>query len=93
MIDATSTGDRSHVRCFHHGPEPVTDRTYLVCFECHHPFEAQELLDAHNAILADLRALAAAEPPTADPAWVGASPPDLVDPAEVRVCPLCTHDL
>lgn len=81
-------------RCYHHGYEPLTEETYRVCLECGHAFEAQELLDAHNAIVAELRTANEYSPGPApgfdDPARDDA--PVETDPAAVRVCPLCTHD-
>ena len=96
-----------YVECYHHGREIVDTETFRVCLECQHAFRAGELLDAHNAILRELRAQVAAETrklsPTdaglvifglpVDSAWT--DPPPLVDatdPNEVAVCPLCTHD-
>lgn len=71
----------------------MTPDTYLICFECQHAFTAQELLTLANA---EVRKLAN------KPSWgffnEGFGEPNeayipYVDPEDIRVCPLCTHDL
>jgi hypothetical protein len=80
----------TYVDCAHHGAELVSVDTFHVCHECQHPFTAQELLDAHNALLAALRVeLATSAPAPSEPLDVELL--DASDPADVQVCPLCTH--
>lgn len=93
----------NELQCFFHDECPVGPDTYLICFECQHAFTAEELLTLANEELHRIYAMGTLENQGVrlwnKGKYVG---PDLktievvfipyVDPEDVNVCPLCTHD-
>lgn len=90
--------------CAFHEVCPMTPDTYLVCFECQHAFTAQELLTLTNEVVRQtafegrIRGITTSTPPVwndgfGEPKYNVGSYIPYVDPEDIRVCPLCTHDL
>lgn len=72
----------STTRCMHHGDEPTSAQTYLVCMHCGHAFQTeQDLVDKYNEAVA--RLLRGSIPPDAVIATTGEM---------VLYCPFCTED-
>ena len=66
--------------CYFHGWEPDLPGDYRACLECAHIFRTeQELVDAHNAILEEMKKYGDVGPPA-------------TNAEEIWACPHCTHD-
>lgn len=63
--------------CYVHGYEPLPKEWYRICVECWHCFITKEELVAK-----DLEIRRACGDPTAEP----------MDPDQIYICPVCTHD-
>lgn len=74
--------------CFWHGAEPITESTFLVCYECGHVYETP----------ADLERVARKTHDAADINFIklGYAPSPFTEPFDANTwphCPLCCHDL
>lgn len=80
-------------QCAIHGYEPVPAGCFRICGECLHAYASeQELLDAHNDVLADMQARKRSHKIPLDDLFEASATDPAVSADQVHCCPMCTHD-